>query len=248
MLGENIFKLRKKQGLSQEQLANLVNVTRQTISNWELNETSPNPEQLKSLSKILKISIDELLNNEEYQDKATTANHSYGYEYISKRKIRGIPLVHIHLGLGHGIRKAKGIIAIGDIAQGVVALGGIAMGLFTLGGIGLGVISLGGLALGILLSIGGLSIGSIALGGLAIGLFSIGGCAIGLYAIGGCSIAKYIAAGDFATGYIAIGNHVQGTVEIIKAEATSKEISQTILEYLPKTWKWIIFIMSNINI
>ena len=64
MLGENILKLRKKQGLSQEQLGELVNVTRQTISNWELNETTPNPGQLKLLSKALNVSIDELLNND----------------------------------------------------------------------------------------------------------------------------------------------------------------------------------------
>jgi len=64
MLGENIYKLRKKQNLSQEQLAEKINVTRQTISNWELGETSPNPEQLKLLSKELEISIDELLNND----------------------------------------------------------------------------------------------------------------------------------------------------------------------------------------
>ena len=42
-LGENILKLRKQNGLSQEQLGEKVNVTRQTISNWELNETTPNP-------------------------------------------------------------------------------------------------------------------------------------------------------------------------------------------------------------
>ena len=43
-LGNNILKLRKDCNLSQEQLAEKVNVTRQTISNWELSETSPNPE------------------------------------------------------------------------------------------------------------------------------------------------------------------------------------------------------------
>lgn len=64
MLGENILNLRKKQGLSQEQLGEKINVTRQTISNWELNETAPNPEQLKLLSKALNVSIDELLDNE----------------------------------------------------------------------------------------------------------------------------------------------------------------------------------------
>ena len=62
-LGEKILELRKKNGLSQEQLGEKINVTRQTISNWELGETSPNPEQLKLLSKELNVSIDELLYN-----------------------------------------------------------------------------------------------------------------------------------------------------------------------------------------
>ncbi len=64
MLNEKILKLRKKLGYSQEELGNLLNVTRQTISNWELNGASPNPEQLKLLSKVLNVSIDELLDND----------------------------------------------------------------------------------------------------------------------------------------------------------------------------------------
>ncbi len=63
-LGENIYNLRKKNNLSQEQLGEQIDVTRQTISNWELNETSPNTEQLKLLSKTFNISIDELLDND----------------------------------------------------------------------------------------------------------------------------------------------------------------------------------------
>lgn len=63
-LGENILKLRKEKKLSQEELAEKVNVTRQTISNWELNETQPTPNQLKILSKIFNISIDKLLDND----------------------------------------------------------------------------------------------------------------------------------------------------------------------------------------
>lgn len=63
-LGKNILTLRKKSGLSQEQLGEKVNVTRQTISNWELDETAPNPEQLKLLSKALQVSIDILVDND----------------------------------------------------------------------------------------------------------------------------------------------------------------------------------------
>ena len=63
-LGQNILNLRKKSGLSQEQLGEKVNVTRQTISNWELEETAPNPEQLKLLSKALNVSVDDLIDND----------------------------------------------------------------------------------------------------------------------------------------------------------------------------------------
>ena len=62
-LGNNILRLRKEYGFSQEQLGGKLNVSRQTISNWEIGETSPNSEQLKSLSKEFNVSIDELLDN-----------------------------------------------------------------------------------------------------------------------------------------------------------------------------------------
>ena len=63
-LGQNILNLRKKNGLSQESLGEKVDVTRQTISNWELEETTPNPEQLKLLSKALNVSVDDLIDND----------------------------------------------------------------------------------------------------------------------------------------------------------------------------------------
>ena len=63
-LGKKILDLRKKNGLSQEELGEKLDVTRQTISNWELNITTPNTEQLKGLSKEFNVSIDELLDND----------------------------------------------------------------------------------------------------------------------------------------------------------------------------------------
>lgn len=233
-IGKNILKLRKRQGLSQEQLAEKMGVTRQTISNWELEESSPDIKQAKELSKIFNVSLDQLVNNAEY---IHNDNSSRGYEYISKTKIRGLPLVHINVGLGREIRTAKGI----------VALGGVSLGLFTLGAVSIGLISLGAFALGLLLSIAGLSIGSIAIGGIAIGLFSIGGVSIGLYSIGGIAIAKYVASGDYAYGYIAIGNHVKGSIELLQNEVTSSEIKSVILQHFPKTWNIIVYLISIIT-
>ena len=63
-LGKKILELRKKENLSQEQLAEKMNVTRQTISKWELNETTPDIKQAKELSRLIKISLDELTEND----------------------------------------------------------------------------------------------------------------------------------------------------------------------------------------
>ena len=59
-IGQNIMNLRKGAKLSQEQLAEKMGVTRQTISNWELDESSPDLKQGKELSKIFNVSLDDL--------------------------------------------------------------------------------------------------------------------------------------------------------------------------------------------
>lgn len=63
-LGNKIIKLRKKARFSQEILANKIGVSRQTISNWELNITIPDANHIKKLSNIFDISIDALLDND----------------------------------------------------------------------------------------------------------------------------------------------------------------------------------------
>lgn len=63
-IGNKIMNLRKKNGLSQEELAEKIGVARQTISKWELGETSPDLKQAKELSKIFNVSLDELVDND----------------------------------------------------------------------------------------------------------------------------------------------------------------------------------------
>ena len=74
----DIYNLRKEKGFSQEYMAEQINVSRQTISNWELGETSPNPEQLLLLSKTLETSVDNLLDNDMiFKDKNEKNNYIY---------------------------------------------------------------------------------------------------------------------------------------------------------------------------
>lgn len=56
-----IFELRTKNGLSQDELAEKLYVTRQAVSRWETGETVPNTETLKLLSKLFDVSINTIL-------------------------------------------------------------------------------------------------------------------------------------------------------------------------------------------
>ena len=61
MLGENIKTYRQKKGYTQEEVANRLHVTRQTISKWETGETIPDIRQCKRLTVQHQMSLDELI-------------------------------------------------------------------------------------------------------------------------------------------------------------------------------------------
>ena len=63
MLGEKLITLRKKYGYSQQELADKLSVTRQTISNWELNQGAPSLDKAVELAAIYGISLDDLAAN-----------------------------------------------------------------------------------------------------------------------------------------------------------------------------------------
>lgn len=56
-----LYELRKQKGFSQEELANRVNVSRQTVSKWEIGDSTPDMEKLIALSDLFEISLDELM-------------------------------------------------------------------------------------------------------------------------------------------------------------------------------------------
>ena len=60
-VGENIKNTRKKIGITQEELAEKLSVTRQAVSNWENGKTEPDIETLTKIAQIFDISIDELV-------------------------------------------------------------------------------------------------------------------------------------------------------------------------------------------
>ncbi len=68
-LGEKIYELRTQHNLSQGDLANELNVSRQSISKWENGNSTPDLEKIVKLAEIFNISLDELIKN---QEKETT--------------------------------------------------------------------------------------------------------------------------------------------------------------------------------
>ena len=67
-----LYELRKQKGLSQEELASRLNVSRQTVSKWEVGESTPDMEKLVAISELFDISLDELvLNKVEKKEEAS---------------------------------------------------------------------------------------------------------------------------------------------------------------------------------
>ena len=60
-LGNNLFNARKKSGLSQEDVAEKLGVSRQTVSKWETDETLPDIRQAKRMALLYNLSLDELI-------------------------------------------------------------------------------------------------------------------------------------------------------------------------------------------
>ena len=85
-LSEKLQELRKEKGLTQEELAEALFVSRTAISKWESGRGVPNIESLKAISKFFSVSIDELLSGEEIlkiADEDNTSDLVFGLLYCS---------------------------------------------------------------------------------------------------------------------------------------------------------------------
>ncbi len=74
-LGERIQKYRKMKGLSQEELGKLLHISRQTISKWESNQSSPDIQSWKAMADVFGISLEELLDESKKIKTDQSTNH-----------------------------------------------------------------------------------------------------------------------------------------------------------------------------
>ena len=84
---EKLIILRKKALLSQEELAEKLDVTRQTISKWELGQSKPDIDKLQMMSKLFEVDVNTLTNEEiSLEDKVETKEHKNNKKEDGDRK------------------------------------------------------------------------------------------------------------------------------------------------------------------
>ena len=165
---DRLNRLRRERGLSQEDLAEVVGVTRQAVQKWESGASRPDMDNLAALARYFGVTLDHLVLGRDPGTGSppgggqTVINNYYHpslweYEYKSERTLWGLPLVHIHLK-NNSLVRAKGIIAVGNVAVGLVSAGIFSVGVLSFGVLALGVLALGCLAAGVL-SAGGIAAG-----------------------------------------------------------------------------------------
>ena len=262
---EKLTGLRRKSGMSQEQLADRLGVTRQSVSKWEGGTAMPELVKLISLSELFGVSVDYLVKDwmeepdnpcggsgeisskqadrlEKKVDELTNYVKGRVYRYDSKTRIFGLPLVSIRFGFVRNGKlsmdnTAKGIIAIGNCAIGVVAIGIVGVGLFTFGVLAMGMLSLGIVA-------GGLAaFGVAALGYLALGVSAVGVYAGGVAAIAAKSAGAVAAVAPTAGGEFASGSHV-----LLWGDGlTAPEVQTFLLEHHPDLWRPLLRLLTEIG-
>ena len=239
-LGDKLSKLRKEYNYTQEQLADILGVTRQSISKWESDIAYPETDKLIKMGKLFECSMDYLLNDditekqsiepketETFWDKFKKQFH----ERKSEKMILGMPLYHIGKN-AHGFFavgfKARGVFSIGLMSRGIVSLGLLSIGVISLGILSLGLISAGILSLG-LLAVGSIALGLFAAGAISVGLISFGALSVGYFSTGALAIGKYAAVGDHAHGMIAIGKSVsEGSIYSHIGDLTTADIPKIV--------------------
>lgn len=238
-LGNKLSRLRKENNYTQEQLAEILGVSRQSISKWESDISYPETDKLIHLSNLFGCSLDYLLKeNDESNDYGkksdfdnSDSNYANSGSNYSDALDSGLNIVkkHLHerksdktfcgLPLWHIGRNAKGIIAIGLNAKGFLAIGMKATGVISIGMLSMGIISLGMLSIS-LIALGMMSLGVLAVGCFALGIFSVGAISVGIIALGGVSVGKFAVGGVAMGKYLAYGGNAKAMIAIGNTKAT----------------------------
>ena len=122
MSKDNLIALRKMKGLSQEELADKINVSRQTLSKYETGESLPDVEKCKLIADVFEVSLDDLVN---YDSKATglgvppKGKHMFG---VVKVGDKGQIVIPAKARKVFQIKPGDNLIVLGDETSGIAII------------------------------------------------------------------------------------------------------------------------------
>ncbi len=122
MIGKNIQKLRKQKDLTQEALAEVVGVARQTIAKWEAEESTPDLEMSGRLASALGASLDDLVNapeNELDSRPGMRGKHMFGLVTVGDK---GQIVIPVRARRVFNIRPGDQLMVLGDENSGIAML------------------------------------------------------------------------------------------------------------------------------
>ena len=125
MFADNLISLRKLHNLSQEELAEKINVSRQTLSKYETGESLPDIEKCKALAEVFDVSIDDLINYEAASADdlgfggPPTGKHVFGLVKVGDKGQIVIPAKARKI---FDIQPGDNLIVLGDEGQGLALI------------------------------------------------------------------------------------------------------------------------------
>lgn len=123
MFAENLIELRKLNNLSQEELAEKLGVTRQTISKYETGESLPDIEKCALLADIFEVSVDDMINYDKKENMglniAPKGKHIFGMVKVGDKGQIVIPAKARKI---FNINPGDNLIVLGDEGQGIAII------------------------------------------------------------------------------------------------------------------------------
>ncbi len=122
MFKENLISLRKLNHMSQEELAEKLGISRQTLSKYETGESVPDIERSKAIADAFGVSLDELVNYESGPDSLPVppkGRHAFGVVKVGEKGQIVIPAKARKV---FDIQAGDNLIVLGDEAQGIALL------------------------------------------------------------------------------------------------------------------------------
>lgn len=122
MISDNIVKLRKRNKLSQEELAEIAGSSRQTLSKWESGESIPDIVACDKLAKAFGITLDDLLHYDEVENKLPIppkGKHLFGTVTVGTRGQIVLPKKAREI---FDIKSGDALVVLGDELQGIALL------------------------------------------------------------------------------------------------------------------------------